>query len=438
MPRKSEEKSIINKALYSKLAPQYIRLIERLQNKYETIENDYFSDLVNFKQNKENAKHGWFIYKQGFAEDLVKALISREKPSKKYYVLDPFAGVGTTNLVAQSMGYKSIGFDINPIATFAAKVKTSFFTEKESSRISHLIDSFSPVRSKVIPDSPLLEKAFSEDSFEKLMSIKGFFENINDEKMQEFFKLAYLSIVERCSNRVKDGNGIKIMNNKPKIDNLHSLFLDKSRSMLRDIQSLNFDSEAVIINGSLTKNFDAIKNKKIGIVIFSPPYANCFDYCEVYKLELWMGEFVRDYSDFGKYRTIAVRSHVNSTFDHAIANRNKDVDLIADLISCFNVWNKNIPDMVRGYFDDMTQIFEKMKNVMVKGAKCFIVVANSGYKGILVPTDLLFADIAKEVGFKPLQIIHARKMRASSQQMDELNGKYGTLMRESIVALEKI
>ena len=93
--------------------------------------------------------------------------------------------------------------------------------------------------------------------------------------------------------------------------------------------------------------------------------------------------------------------------------------------------------MLRGYFDDMTQVFKKLHIVMLKGAKCFVVVANSGYKGILVPTDLLFADIGEQIGFKFKEIIYARKMRASSQQMKELNGKYGDLMRESIVVLEK-
>ena len=74
---------------------------------------------------------------------------------------------------------------------------------------------------------------------------------------------------------------------------------------------------------------------------------------------------------------------------------------------------------------------------MIKGAKCFIVVANSGYKGILVPTDLLLSDIAANNGFKSVKIIYARKIRASSQQMKELHDDYKNLMRESIVVLEK-
>lgn len=438
IPRKSDENIIKNGILFKQLAPKYLQLINGLSKRYKVTEDAFFSDLVNFKQNKEIPKHGWFIYKQGYSENLVKELIQREKPSKKHYVLDPFSGVGTTNLVAQSLGYKSIGFDINPVATFAASVKTSHFSNSEIAEIRRYIIDFTPHKSSAIPDSPLLAKSFSNKTFDSLMGIKGFYESIPSKKVSGFFKLAYLSIIEECSNRLKDGNGIKIAKNKRIIHDAFELFLKKASAMLVDLISSNYSQDTLIVDGSLKSDYQKIRNKKIGIVIFSPPYANCFDYCEVYKMELWMGDFVRTYGDFKQYRDIAVRSHVNATFNHTVIHKNPKVDLIAMTVSCFNVWNKNIPDMIRGYFDDMTEIFEKLHAGMVKGSKCFIVVANSGYRGILVPTDLLFADIGKQIGFKNVGIIHARKMRASSQQMKELNGRYGTLMRESIVVLEKI
>jgi hypothetical protein len=134
---------------------------------------------------------------------------------------------------------------------------------------------------------------------------------------------------------------------------------------------------------------------------------------------------------------MAMRSHVNSGFVHVIKNYNKDVDIIANTISTYNIWNKNIPDMLRGYFDDTYELLKRMKSILIKGAPCYIVVANSGYKGILVPTDLLIADIASNLGYKVEKIMFARKIRSSSQQMNELQGKYDNLMRESIVVIRK-
>lgn len=440
MPRISEEKLIKDNAKFEKLFPDYVRVIDKLQSKFKVTDGSAFTELVNFKNNKKIPKHNWYEYKQGYAEDLVKQIIEAEQPDKKHFILDPFCGVGTSNVVAQSLGYKSIGFDINPVAYLAATVKTHFYTEAEVKEIQKLIKNFNPSKLSPLKEVPkVIDSSFQNGSLEKLYQLKYFWENISDNiSVQQFFQLAYLSIIEDCSIKTKDGNGIKLNLKKKKIENIFLYFLSKCNSMVADIEVSNFKEESKFINGSITieKYFKQIENKKVGLCVFSPPYANCFDYCEVYKLEFWLGGFVKTYKDFEQYRSIAMRSHVNSQFDHNIKNYQKEVDLIAEIISAFNIWNKNIPDMLRGYFDDTYELLKNIKSVLVKDAKCFIVVANSGYKGILVPTDLLIAEIATSLGFKVNQIYYARKIRSSSQQMKELHLEYENLMRESIIEIQ--
>lgn len=438
MARKSESKLINNQEQHDKLLTKYITLIKELSSNFNLIKDPEYSDLVNFKTNKETPKHRWFEYKQGYSSSLINKIIENEHISPEHYIMDPFAGVGTTNLAAQNLGFKSIGFDINPVATLAAQIKTTNFNKIEMQEIEKLIFDFKPIKATEIPDILLLKRSFSNNSFNSLMGIKGFYESIDNENIQKFFKLAYISIIEDVSCRVKDGNGIKIARNKKEIGNVYEYYLEQCSSMLKDIYQINTNTDTIIINGSILKenHYNLIKDKKIGLVIFSPPYANCFDYCEVYKLELWMGGFVKEYSDFKKYRNLAIRSHVNSKFDHNIKNQNNSVEIVSELISCYNLWNKNIPDMIKGYFDDMQEVLVKLRNIMVEDSKCYIVVANSGYKGILVPTDLLISEIAKNLGFKINNIIYARKIRASSQQMEDLHN-YKDLMRESILELQK-
>ena len=440
MKRQSNKKIISDPSRYKELVPKYVKMLRSLSSKYSVTDDDTFSNLVNFKQNKDVPRHSWFSYKQGFSKELVEYIVLRENVSKKRLVLDPFSGVGTTNLVAGSLGYKSVGIDINPVATLASNVKCKHYKKADIKNINSLIRKASFTRSsRHIPKSPLLEKSFPKSNFNKLMRIKGFFELISDNVAKSFFKLAYLSIIEDCSWRVKDGNGLKMVPDKKIVKDVYGYYLDRCTKMLDEIGMLKIKEEPIIINGSMMLNghSSSVKKNEVGIVIFSPPYANCFDYCEVYKLELWMGGFVKEYGDFKTFREMAMRSHVNSSFDHGIKNKNKKVSLVTDTISCFNIWNKNIPDMIRGYFDDMTELFLRLKDVMASGTSCYIVVANSGYKGVLVPTDLLLADIARGLGFKIRKIIKARKIRASSQQMDELHNDYDNLMRESIVILEK-
>jgi hypothetical protein len=249
--------------------------------------------------------------------------------------------------------------------------------------------------------------------------------------------LAFLSLVEKASNRRKDGNGIKIAFKPPKKIDVHSQFTERIKQMVADLEISNSVCTTEIVEGSFHKADITDYVSQVGLTIFSPPYANCFDYFEVYKLEMWMGRFVSSYADFEPYRTQALRSHVNSSFDHSIKNPNKDVDQIAALLETYNLWNKNIPDMIRGYFDDMTSILQNIYKVSRPGAEVHIIVANSGYKGILVPTDLLLAEIARNIGFECDSITYARKIRASSQQMKLLEATYEDLMRESIVVLKR-
>jgi DNA modification methylase len=441
--RKSAEKIVNDEQKNSILTESYKAILSKLIKKYRYEEKLNYKPLVNFSTNKNVPIHSWYDYKQGYASELIKGIILSENPSKKHFVLDPFCGVGTTNLVAKELGYDSVGLDINPMAHFAAKVKHYNFTGHDIQLIQKNIQNVNLKKKWYFDEIPkVIESSFRIDQLDILQRIRGYIDLLPEGKSRDFLLLAYLSIIEDASIRVKDGNGLKLKNNKRSIDNLVGYFQNKSMSMLEDLKRTKYDTPTThhFYNGSLLEDstYASLNGKKFGISIFSPPYANCFDYCEVYKLEFWLGSFVRTYKDFEKYRSMALRSHVNSKFDHSISNFSNDVDVIADLISTFNIWNKNIPDMIRGYFDDMYELLMRQYSLLVEGGKCFIVVANSGYKGIIVPTDLLIADIAETVGYKVRNIYYARKIRASGQQTIDLHSGYDKLMRESIIEIEKL
>ncbi|MDA8970375.1 site-specific DNA-methyltransferase [Flavobacteriaceae bacterium] len=441
MSRISVDKIVLDNDNHTGLLEDYKEIITRLIDKYDFVTKDEYKNLVNFSTNKEIPIHSWYDYKQGYARNLVASILEDVKPDKNLYVLDPFCGVGTTNLVAKELGYNSIGTDINPMAYFASKVKLDSYSINETDEIKSILNNFDKSKKWEFNEKPkVVESSFIEEKLESLQRIKGFIDSLSNNKAQNILMLAYLSIIEDASIRVKDGNGLKLKKNKKQVENIYDYFLSKCNQMLKDIATTTYSNETnhLVYNSSILidKTLGALTDKKVGISIFSPPYANCFDYCEVYKLEFWLGGFVDSYKGFAKYRSIAMRSHVNSKFDHTIQNNIPDVDSIAKLISTYNIWNKNIPDMLRGYFDDMFEILQRQATLLVKGGKCFIVVANSGYKGIMVPTDLLICDIAEKTGYKVNNIFYARKIRASGQQTNDLHLNYDKLMRESIIELE--
>ena len=107
-----------------------------------------------------------------------------------------------------------------------------------------------------------------------------------------------------------------------------------------------------------------------------------------------------------------------------------------ELLDDKNTWNKRIPQLIRGYFTDMAKTLEEIFKVTKKGGRCIIIVGNSAYGGVIVPTDTLLAKIAQDIGFSIDNITIARHLTTSSQQKIKLNG-VKQYLRESLVCLKK-
>jgi hypothetical protein len=415
-------------------------LVRRLEGEFPVTEDDSYKPLVNFSQNRSLPIHSWFDYKQGYSPDLIQKLVEDLGVPKEGLILDPFNGVGTTLLAADSMGIGSFGFDVNPVAVLASEVKNRKYSKKDLATLRKKLSGFNLVKPRAIepPKYKSLPRIYSDHELDSMLVIRAFVDAQTQDWVRKFFLLAFTSIVEPVSNRIKDGNGIKIAKNKKSVENVFKFYASKVSSMIEDLDSKGPDGLGTTIFGSILNDdtFAKIKDYRFDAAIYSPPYANCFDYLEVYKMEMWMGGFVLEYSDFAQYRNASVRSHVNSTFSKVIANSDDDVELVVAALTGVTLWNKNIPAMVAGYFDDMTGILRRTYEVLNLGGSSAIVVANSSYQGLIVPTDLLLAKIAKGIGFKIERIIKARSIRGSSQHMAR-QSMFDGLMRESIIILRK-
>lgn len=92
--------------------------------------------------------------------------------------------------------------------------------------------------------------------------------------------------------------------------------------------------------------------------------------------------------------------------------------------------------MLRLYFHDMFRVIEKCYSALERDGFCSIVVSNSSYGGIVVPTDLLFAYFANSVGFEIDRIEVARYIITSSQQYN-ITKDQKNFLRESVICLRK-
>ncbi len=423
-----------------------MNIYEELENKFEVVypnnPNATYVSILNYSDDLSKPFQRWFRYKEGYSVELVYKIIE-ENNLKEGLILDPFSGSGTTLLACDNKGINSIGFEVNPFTHFLSKLKLNKYTDDEISDFEKNINKVLVINESKyahLPKRDMMKNVFSPKMESEFLSIKYNIANLKlSQNVKNLFLLGWISLIEIYSNYKKSGNGLKKRNVKVKYEDKHS-FVDELNTLynniLIDIKSQNKITNISIIKDSCLNLDNYIDKDSLDGVIFSPPYANCFDYTEIYKLELWFGDFVSDLNDLKRLRSLSLRSHLNANLIEENILKSDYLEELLKKLSEKKLWDKRIPNMLRLYFNDMFTLLNKLKVVMKKNAFCNIIVSNSAYGGIVIPTDLLISNYASDIGFKVNKIEIDRYIITSSQQYKETldHKKY---LRESVICLIK-
>jgi len=429
----------------TEMNPEIEQLYKKLENIFPVKSIPAFESLVNFSTRSSHPIHKWFFYREGYSPILISNCLKKERIEKGKKVIDPFCGGGTTLLESAQKGIESTGFEINRFSVFTSKVKTRAYKDHDIKNIERLINrirEFVPSKySLPLPVVSILDKLFNEDVLNELMSYKEAILSIKEEKYRDFLLFGWLSILESVSNYRKGGNGLKKRKNHNK-KSLKEAFFKKLDEMLSDIKFLNQKGfyrdfkEPFLYEDTAISLAEIIPDNKFDIAIFSPPYLNCFDYCEVYKVELWMGDFVKSYDDLRGLRKRTLTSHLNSAIRDDFSGLPDEILRIVDILKERDLWDRRIPDMVLGYFRDMKKVLSNLSIVLKSGASCIIVVGNSAYGNMVIPTDVFIGLLGEKTGFVCEGIGIARRNETSSQQQKNL-GITKDFLRESLIFLRK-
>lgn len=425
----------MNTDVKTKLINDYIKFDEE----FNTHRDDSYQYLVNFSQTKDEPITRWFYYVEGYSPKLVSKILGHVgKNNKDNVIFDPFAGSGTTLLASKKLGMRATGFELNPFSAFIIKTKTQNYSKSDI----ETVEIFKPPSFKPINDVygkyelRIINNLFDEDKLARIELLKQKIREVPSEKSRDLLFLALLSILESVSNYRKGGNGLKKKRIQKNLDVFEEFDL-KKRMIIEDLEKSTSNIEPLIINDSCL-NMQKYDISDFDISIFSPPYANCFDPFEVYKTELWIGEFVKSYSELRTKRKQALTSNLNANVKKEINCYHKTILLeeIINYLNRQNLWDKRIPKMIDTYFFEMKQLLEMIYSKTKIGGCCIIVVGNSAYGHLAIPTDIILAQLGKEVGFSVSEIIVARKNETSSQQYDKI-GEFIEYIRESLVVLKK-
>ena len=169
---------------------------------------------VSYQGNQRVPGLRWMKYKEGFSRGLVEHILDTYRPSA---VLDPFAGIGTTPLIAASKGMRSTGVEIMPVgvlaATAIAEAANGVSKHELESAGASLLDAVTSREDApsehAFPHVRITEAAFPPETESAIARVREFLSTVDDDSIRTMLNFACMSVLEAVSYTRKDGQYLR-------------------------------------------------------------------------------------------------------------------------------------------------------------------------------------------------------------------------------------
>ena len=393
-------------------------------------------------------RHRWYYYKEGFSPNLVEKAIDSCRLQKSDLIIDPFNGSGTTTLTASLLGYKSIGIEVNPFTAFLASSKVKniniYSYEEGIKQVFNGIDKGAESNLKNFSTFSKNEKnekwLFNDEILDSFAGGWNVSKKIRQEDLKQIIQLALIIAAMKNCNATRDGKCLRYRTGWEKHNYNKDSFLTSFKtttSMIKeDLIQYPILSTACIYIADVRKILQIKEFGKFKLCVTSPPYLNTFDYTDIYRPELFLGQFVKSMKELYELRLKTVRSHIQAKW---VAPTISDFGYIYK--NCMEylynhkkeLMHKRIPIMIQAYFEDMLNILKLLYNNAEKDAQLWFVVSNSAYADKEIPVDLIIADISKFAGWNLKEIGVLRNIK----RRKTIHSPNVTYLRESVIIMQK-
>lgn len=380
------------------------------------------SSRFTFVHNMALPVHGWYRFPAGFSADWVESIARNCKQLVEGLAfLDPFAGVGTAVLAAESAGMHAYGIEAQPFIVRIAQAKLLWYTDRQKffETAQSILKAARSGTSPVPTYPPLVRKCFTPDAIQDLHNLRCAWDDLHDDNpASELAWLAIVGILRSCSF-VGTAPWQYVLPRKSKVKTIppYEAFRLQVQRMLSDMiawQSFEIRHDGEILRED-ARSCPQIGDGSIGLVITSPPYANNYDYADATRLEMTFFEEVRGWGDLHeKARRWLIRScsqHV-SIEQAALApllQSLADASFLSDLTNvCESLAEERLTHggrkdyhlMVAAYFSDMMNVWKSLRRMCADGSEVWFVVGDSAPYGVYVPVDKWLGELALLAGFK--------------------------------------
>lgn len=421
-----------------------------------------------FATNKNRPIHRWVPWIAGFSSNFVRGALEKYLP-RKGTVLDPFAGVGTTLVDAILLGHNAFGFEINPYAALACRVKALSYQiplEPLQEQIFKFRRFYAAgISSGYTPNSQPPDgfktraEFYSPSVLRKVLIIQDFIQTVKNPALKDVFRLAFGSTMVSYSNYSYEPSlGRRVSAGKKEIHDfpVEQTVLEKLKQIAEDVTWIkerlpHVPKRAEVFNDSFFQCRKYLSANSVDLIATSPPYLNNYHYNRNTRPQMyWLG-FVRapgetkslEEANFGKYwQTVRDLDEVPLKFklpQTDIADRLQQIRQLNGGKGAYG--GKGWANYAAAYFNDCYTFAQGIKYVLKPKGTALVVIGNSILQGVSVPTDQYFGKIAESVGLKlvGIEIPRATRIGNSIIKSDVRVGKADTShqLYEAVVELRK-
>jgi hypothetical protein len=377
---------------------------------------------------------GWRRFKEAFPPELVQQAVT-ETPGRVAHIVDPFGGSGTTALAAQFLGIPSTTIEVNPFLADLIEAKVGAI---DLDRVGHelrgvmerveanprpRVATFLGAPDTFVEPGRAGRWIFSRAVASRILAYRRSIDSIADPAIHRLFRVTLGSVAIQVSNIVVSGKGRRYRQGwqyrqaNPEV--VGTLFREGVAQALYDLSRYRARRclEYTLFRGDAREIIGSVGAHDLAV--FSPPYPNSFDYTDVYNVELWVLGYLDGPEANSDLRRSTLRSHVQILRDlswQGIASSTLDrtVTELRDVRD--KLWNRHLPEMIGAYAADMGAILQGHKRGLRLGGRVYMVVGDSRYAGVDVPTAVILADVAETLGYQIDRLEPCRSMRVSPQQ----------------------
>jgi DNA modification methylase len=363
--------------------------------------------------------HGLHKYPAKFFPELPRWLIQRYS-QKNDWVLDPFAGSGTTNLECLLARRNSVAIDIDPFARFLTKVKITPL-KKDA-----LQKTYTYLKKKILqydkdsltkgdfPNFPYRDNWFNSYVIDELAYIKknilnlsrimyGDFSKKDVRDITDFFLVSFSSIIRSVSNA--DDNCTRTVIRK-KLNKQ----VKKGDALNKFIKAIDEDVPKMLlfstvcpanIKVEIPEDSDARNIKYpdnfFRLAVTSPPYVNAVDYPRTHQLEIyWLGIENGSLAPLKKLH-VGTESVLHNEYKHLHKTGFKYID---NILKALYVKDPRRSYILYKFLIDMQNNLLEVKRVLKPGGIYAVVIGNNKMRGILIESWKYLMGIGEELGFK--------------------------------------